>query len=78
MRAAYRAKKDGLPRGVYILPNLFTTLNMFCGFYAIIAAINGAPNAAAVAILIAVIFDALDGKIARATNTTVAISLDAM
>ncbi|HIJ55829.1 MAG TPA: CDP-diacylglycerol--serine O-phosphatidyltransferase [Deltaproteobacteria bacterium] len=70
MRTAYRAKKDGIPRGIYILPNLFTTMNIFCGFYAVIAAVNGASNAAAIAILVAVIFDALDGKIARATHTT--------
>ena len=70
MRTAYRAKKEGIPRGIYILPNLFTTLNIFCGFYSVIAAVNGAINAAAIAILVAVIFDALDGKIARATQTT--------
>ncbi len=70
MRTAYRAEKEGIPRGIYILPNLFTTLNIFCGFYAVIAAVNGASNAAAIAILVAAIFDALDGKIARATHTT--------
>ncbi len=70
MRTAYRAEKEGIPRGIYILPNLFTTMNIFCGFYAVIAAVNGATNAAAIAILVAAIFDALDGKIARATHTT--------
>jgi len=70
MRTAYKAEKEGIPRGIYILPNLFTTMNIFCGFYAVIAAVNGAPNAAAIAILVAAIFDALDGKIARATHTT--------
>ena len=70
MRTAYRANKEGIARGIYILPNLFTTMNIFCGFYAVIAAVNGASNAAAVAILVAAIFDALDGKIARATQTT--------
>ena len=70
MRTAYRAEKDGIPRGIYILPNLFTTMNIFCGFYAVIAAVNGATNAAAIAILVAAIFDALDGKIARVTHST--------
>ncbi len=70
MRTAYRVEKEGIPRGIYILPNLFTTMNIFCGFYAVIAAVNGAANAAAIAILVAAIFDALDGKIARATHTT--------
>jgi len=57
-------------RGIYILPNLFTSLNIFCGFYAIICSIDGRYVAAAVSIIIAVLFDALDGKIARATHTT--------
>ncbi len=57
-------------RGVYILPNLFTSCSLFGGFYAIIAAIQGRYHAAAIAILISSIFDALDGKIARFTNTS--------
>lgn len=63
-------QKNRLRRGIYILPNLITSLNIFCGFYSIIASINGDFERAAVAIVIAVIFDSLDGKIARATNTT--------
>ncbi|MBU0991200.1 MAG: CDP-diacylglycerol--serine O-phosphatidyltransferase [Proteobacteria bacterium] len=59
-----------LRRGIYILPNLFTSMNIFCGFYSIIASIQHNYEAAAVSILIAVVFDSLDGKIARATNTT--------
>ena len=70
MRRKYRSEKKGLPRGVYVLPNLFTTLNLFCGFYAVIAAIRGSYVAASISILIAVLFDALDGKIARVTKTT--------
>jgi CDP-diacylglycerol--serine O-phosphatidyltransferase len=70
MRKNYETKQEGLPRGIYILPNIFTSLNIFSGFYAIISSINGNFPAAAIAILIAVLFDALDGKIARATNTT--------
>ncbi len=57
-------------RGIYILPNIFTSLNAFCGFYALISAIDGKFIHGAVAIIIAGVFDALDGKIARATNTT--------
>ncbi len=63
-------KRDRFRRGVYLLPNLFTTLNMFCGFYAVIASINGKFVAAAYALVIAGIFDNLDGKIARATRST--------
>lgn len=65
-----RFEKEKLRRGIYILPNICTSLNIFCGFYAIIAAIDGKFTPAAVAILIAVVFDGLDGKIARATNAT--------
>ncbi len=62
-------RKKGFRRGIYILPNIFTSLNIFCGFYAIISAIDGKYLAAATAIIIAVVFDILDGKIARATKT---------
>ena len=65
-----KKKKERSHRGIYILPNIFTSLNLFFGFYAIIAAINGKFIAAAVAIIIGVLFDIMDGKIARATNTT--------
>ena len=64
-----KINKKGFGRGIYILPNIFTSLNIFCGFYAIISAIDGKYLAAAIAIVIAVIFDILDGKIARATKT---------
>ena len=62
-----RAKRR---RGIYILPNVFTSLNIFFGFYALISAIDGKFTHGAVAIIIAGVFDQLDGKIARATNTT--------
>jgi len=70
MRRTKRIKKEGSRRGIYILPNIFTSLNLFCGFYAVIASIDGKFVAAAVAIIIGVMFDILDGKIARATNTS--------
>ncbi len=57
-------------RGFYILPNLFTSASLFSGFYAIVAAINGNHQAAAIAILISAVLDGLDGRVARLTNTT--------
>ncbi len=56
-------------RGVYLLPNLFTTAALFCGFYAIIAALRGRFEAAAVAVFIAMVLDGLDGRVARLTHT---------
>jgi CDP-diacylglycerol--serine O-phosphatidyltransferase len=56
-------------RGIYLLPNLFTTAGLFAGFYAIIAAIRGDFESAAIAIFIAMVMDGLDGRIARLTNT---------
>jgi len=56
-------------RGIYLLPNLFTTAGLFAGFYAIVAAIRGDFESAAIAIFIAMIMDGLDGRIARMTNT---------
>ncbi len=57
-------------RGVYILPNLFTTGNLFCGFWAIISVFQEQFYFAAVAILLASIFDILDGKVARLSGAT--------
>ncbi|MGQ0659094.1 MAG: CDP-diacylglycerol--serine O-phosphatidyltransferase [Chromatiales bacterium] len=56
-------------RGIYLLPNLFTTAAMFAGFYAIVAAIDDRFEAAAVSIFVAMILDGMDGRIARLTNT---------
>lgn len=56
-------------KGVYLLPNLFTTAALFAGFYAIVAAMNGKFVDAAVAIIIAGILDGMDGGVARMTNT---------
>ena len=56
-------------RGIYLLPNLLTTGNLFCGFYGIIAAINHSFRTAAIAILFACLFDILDGKVARLTGS---------
>jgi CDP-diacylglycerol--serine O-phosphatidyltransferase len=57
-------------RGVYILPNLFTTGNLFCGFWAIISVFQEKYFYAAAAILLATVFDALDGKVARLSGAT--------
>jgi CDP-diacylglycerol--serine O-phosphatidyltransferase len=57
-------------RGVYLLPNLITTGSLFAGFYAIVAAMDGRFYAAAWAILISMILDGLDGRIARMTKST--------
>ncbi len=57
-------------RGVYWLPNLFTTGTLFGGFYAIIAAIDGNFSNAGIAIFVAMIADGLDGRVARWTNRT--------
>ncbi|MDO8518952.1 MAG: CDP-diacylglycerol--serine O-phosphatidyltransferase, partial [Deltaproteobacteria bacterium] len=50
-------KKEGIKKGIYILPNLFTTGNLFCGFFSIVRAINGDFVGAAWAILFAGVFD---------------------
>jgi CDP-diacylglycerol--serine O-phosphatidyltransferase len=55
--------------GIYLLPNLFTTAAFFSGFYAIVAATNDRFEQAAVAILIAMVLDGIDGRVARMTNT---------
>jgi CDP-diacylglycerol---serine O-phosphatidyltransferase len=70
MKKTKRIKKERSRRGIYILPNIFTSLNLFCGFYAVIASIDGKFVTAAIAVIIGVLFDIMDGKIARATNTT--------
>jgi CDP-diacylglycerol---serine O-phosphatidyltransferase len=56
-------------RGIYLLPNLFTTASLFSGFYAIVQAMNGAFEIAAIAIFVAMVLDGLDGRIARLTHT---------
>ncbi|HEU4778195.1 MAG TPA: CDP-diacylglycerol--serine O-phosphatidyltransferase [Telluria sp.] len=57
------------PRGIYLLPNAFTTAALFCGFYAIVMAMNQRFEHSAWAIFIAMVLDGLDGRIARLTNT---------
>lgn len=70
------AKQDSSPqltkRGIYLLPNLLTSVGLFAGFYAIVAAMKGHFTTAAIAILIAMIADALDGRVARLMNVNTA------
>ncbi len=56
-------------KGIYLLPNLLTTAGLFSGFFAVVSSMNGRFEAAAVAIFVAMIFDGLDGRVARMTNT---------
>jgi CDP-diacylglycerol---serine O-phosphatidyltransferase len=56
-------------RGIYLLPNAFTTAALFCGFYAIVMAMNLKFDHATVAIFIAMVLDSIDGRVARLTNT---------
>ncbi len=56
-------------RGIYLLPNLFTTANLFAGFYSIMCAINGNFTVAAATVFVAMVLDGLDGRVARMTNT---------
>jgi CDP-diacylglycerol---serine O-phosphatidyltransferase len=55
---------------MHLIPNLFTTGNLFCGVFAILSVFNADYMAAAIAILVAMVFDVLDGKSARLTNST--------
>lgn len=64
------SKKERLrSKGIYLLPNLFTTGALFSGFYAVVASMNGHFDKAAIAIFVAMILDGLDGRVARMTNT---------
>lgn len=62
--------------GFYLLPNLFTTAGLFSGFYAVVAALKGHFEIAAISIFIAMILDSADGRIARLTNTTSAFGAE--
>lgn len=57
-------------KGIYLLPNLFTTGALFAGFYAIIAGLRGDFESAPIAIFVAMLLDGLDGRIARITHTS--------
>lgn len=62
---------DAMPRrrSIYLLPNAFTTANLFCGFFAIVMAMNLKFDFASIAIFAAMLLDSVDGRVARLTNT---------
>ena len=63
--------QDSVPRrGIYLLPNLITSAGLFCGIYSLVQTMQGSYANAALAILAAQVFDALDGRVARMTNST--------
>jgi CDP-diacylglycerol---serine O-phosphatidyltransferase len=66
---ADHARQGVRHKGVYLLPNLITTAALFAGFFAIVAAMNGQFETAAIAILVAGVLDGMDGSVARMTNT---------
>jgi len=70
MNQERRIRNIRIKKGIYVLPNLFTTASLFMGFYSIIASIQEKFFLAAIAILVSLVFDGLDGRIARMTNTT--------
>ncbi len=61
---------ENMRKGIYILPNLFTTGSLFAGFYSMVATMNGDFRTAAIWVLVSSIFDGLDGKVARLTGTS--------
>lgn len=63
-------------KGIYLLPNLMTTVALFAGFYAVIAGMNGDYELGAIAIFVAMIFDGLDGRVARMTNSSSAFGAE--
>ena len=62
-------EKTPSKRGIYLLPSVLTTFGMFAGFYSIVSSINGEFTIAAISIMIAMMWDTLDGRVARLTNT---------
>jgi len=71
-----QVKKVKRKRGIYLLPNMFTTAALFSGFYAVLAAMNGHFEQASLAIFVGMVFDGLDGRVARITNTQTAFGAE--
>jgi CDP-diacylglycerol---serine O-phosphatidyltransferase len=65
-----KIEREGMRKGIYILPNLFTAGSLFAGFYCMVSTLNGDFKTAALWILASSIFDGLDGKVARLTGTS--------
>ncbi|MBI2544004.1 MAG: CDP-alcohol phosphatidyltransferase family protein [Candidatus Rokubacteria bacterium] len=75
-RRRWQVLREKRRRGIFLLPSLLTTANLFCGFLAILLTANGRYEQAAVAIIAAIVLDILDGKVARLTNTTTQFGLE--
>ena len=80
---ARRIKNPKLRRGIFLLPAAFTSANLLCGYYAIVASLLGTPddfNRAAKAIGLAILFDSVDGRVARmtGTNTEFGVQFDSL
>ena len=69
MRRPRRPRREQFQRGIYLLPSLFTVGNLFCGFYSLVATLQGQYTPAALAVGLAIVLDGLDGRIARLTNS---------
>jgi len=69
-KATRKKKLRERRKAIYLLPNLFTTASLFMGFYSMVASLESRFVEAALAILASLVFDGLDGKVARATKTT--------
>src|SRR3970040_2136080 len=75
-RRRWQSLREKRRRGIFLLPSLLTTANLFSGFLALLLAANGRYADAALAILVAILLDILDGKVARLTNTTTQFGLE--
>ena len=74
--AAPEIERPKRGRGIYLLPNLFTTAALFAGFYAVLAGMNDHFEKAAIAIFLAMILDGMDGRVARMTHTQTAFGAE--
>ncbi|MFK7996362.1 MAG: phosphatidylcholine/phosphatidylserine synthase [Granulosicoccus sp.] len=74
--ASPKSEQKRRSRGIYLLPNLFTTSALFAGFYSIILAYNASYGAAGMAIIVAMVLDGFDGRVARMTNTATAFGAE--
>ena len=68
LRKEKNREKVNLKKGIFILPNLFTSANLFAGCFSIFSSIDGKFELAVISIIVAVFLDGLDGKVARAAN----------
>jgi CDP-diacylglycerol--serine O-phosphatidyltransferase len=76
-RKRRRSRGEGVPpRGLYLLPHLITTAGLFFGFFAIVNAFTGDPDRAALGIILAMVCDALDGRVARLAKSTSRFGLE--